>query len=69
MPKTTVFLLSIIDSNSLHRPIRELHQDDGISNQINLYYLERGLPVLYEGLVETSVSRLDVSNPKGIDDP
>jgi hypothetical protein len=35
MPETTVFLLDIIDSNSLHGPIRELHQDNGISNQIN----------------------------------
>jgi hypothetical protein len=35
MPNTTVFLLDIIDSNSLHGPVRELHQDDGISNQIN----------------------------------
>jgi hypothetical protein len=34
MPKTTVFLLGIIDSNSLHGPVRELHQDNGISNQI-----------------------------------
>jgi hypothetical protein len=39
MPETTVFLLDIIDSNSLHGPVRELHQDNGISNQINLYYL------------------------------
>jgi hypothetical protein len=36
MPETTVFLLDIIDSNSLHGPVRELHQDNGISNQINL---------------------------------
>jgi hypothetical protein len=42
MPNTTVFLLDVIDSNSLHGPVRELHQDNGISNQINLYYL--GLP-------------------------
>jgi hypothetical protein len=40
MPNTTVFLLDIIGSNSLHGPVRELHQDNGISNQINLYYLE-----------------------------
>ena len=40
MPNTTVFLLDIINSNSLHGPVRELHQDNGISNQINLYYLE-----------------------------
>jgi hypothetical protein len=33
MPNTTVFLLNIIDSNSLHGPVRELHQDNGISNQ------------------------------------
>jgi hypothetical protein len=39
MPNTTVFLLDIMDSNSLHGPVRELHQDNGISNQINLYYL------------------------------
>jgi hypothetical protein len=39
MPNTTVFLLDIIGSNSLHGPVRELHQDNGISNQINLYYL------------------------------
>jgi hypothetical protein len=36
MSNTTVFLLDIIDSNSLHGPVRELHQDNGISNQINL---------------------------------
>jgi hypothetical protein len=35
MPNTTVFLLDIIDSNSLHGPVRELHQDNGMSNQIN----------------------------------
>jgi hypothetical protein len=35
MPETTVFLLDIIDSNSLHRPVRKLHQDNGISAQIN----------------------------------
>jgi hypothetical protein len=35
MLNTTVFLLDIIDSNSLHGPVRELHQDNGISNQIN----------------------------------
>jgi len=34
MPETTVFLLDIKDSNSLHGPVRELHQDNGISNQI-----------------------------------
>jgi hypothetical protein len=34
MPNTTVFLLDIIDSNSLHGPVRELPQDNGISNQI-----------------------------------
>jgi hypothetical protein len=34
MPETTVFLLDIINSNSLHGPVRELHQDNGISNQI-----------------------------------
>jgi hypothetical protein len=31
---TTVFLLDILDSNSLHGPVRELHQDNGTSNQI-----------------------------------
>jgi hypothetical protein len=31
-----VFLLDIIDSNSLHGPVRELHEDDEISNQIIL---------------------------------
>jgi hypothetical protein len=36
MPNTTVFLLDIIGSNSLHGPVRELHQDNGISNQIIL---------------------------------
>jgi hypothetical protein len=35
MPNITVFLLDIIDGNSLHRPVKELHQDNGISNQIN----------------------------------
>lgn len=30
----TVFLLDIIDNNSLHEPVRELHQENGISNQI-----------------------------------
>jgi hypothetical protein len=39
MPETAVFLLDIIDSNSLHGPVRELHQDNGMSNPINLYYL------------------------------
>lgn len=34
----TVFLLDIIDSNSLHGPVRELHQDNGISNQIKSIY-------------------------------
>jgi hypothetical protein len=34
MPNTTVFLLDIIDSNSLHGPVRGLHQDNGISIQI-----------------------------------
>jgi hypothetical protein len=34
MPETTVFLLDIIDKISLHGPVRELHQDNGISNQI-----------------------------------
>jgi hypothetical protein len=33
VPNTTVFLLDIINSNSLHGPVRELHQDNGISNQ------------------------------------
>lgn len=37
MPETTVFLLDIIDSNSLHGPVRELHQENGISNQIKLH--------------------------------
>jgi hypothetical protein len=32
----TVFLLDIIDSKSLHGPVRELHQDNKISNQIIL---------------------------------
>jgi hypothetical protein len=36
MPETTVFLLDILDSNSLHGPVRELHQDNGISNQMGL---------------------------------
>jgi hypothetical protein len=31
MPHTTVLLLDIIDSNSLHGPVRELHQDNDIS--------------------------------------
>jgi hypothetical protein len=35
MPETTVFLLDIIDSNSLHGPVRELYQENGISSQIN----------------------------------
>jgi hypothetical protein len=35
MPETTVFLLDIMDSNSVYGPVRELHQDNGISNQIN----------------------------------
>jgi hypothetical protein len=34
MPHTTVLLLDIIDSNSLHGPVRELHQDNDISYQI-----------------------------------
>jgi hypothetical protein len=34
-PTATVFLLDIIDSNSPHGPVRELHRDNGISNQIN----------------------------------
>jgi hypothetical protein len=29
----TVFLLDIMDSDILHGPVRELHQDNGISNQ------------------------------------
>jgi hypothetical protein len=41
MPNTTVFFLDIIDRISLHRPVRELHQDHGISIQVNLYYLVR----------------------------
>jgi hypothetical protein len=43
MPNTTVFLLDIIDSNSLHGPVRELHQDNGTSNQINQSILLRHL--------------------------
>jgi hypothetical protein len=46
MPNTTVFLLDIIYSNSLHGPARELHQDNVVSNQINLYYLVY-LPVIF----------------------
>jgi hypothetical protein len=34
MPETTVFLLDIIDSNTLHGLVRKLHQDNGTSNQI-----------------------------------
>jgi hypothetical protein len=37
MPETTVFLLDIIDSNSLREPVRELQQENGISNQISHY--------------------------------
>jgi hypothetical protein len=39
MPNTTVFLLDIIDSNSLYGPVRELHQDNGIPNQSTFYHL------------------------------
>jgi hypothetical protein len=52
MPETTVFLVDIMYSNSLHRPVRELHQDIGISNQINLstQYVsalsDRGIPTI-----------------------
>jgi hypothetical protein len=35
MPETTVFLLAIMDSSSLYGPVTVLHQDNGISNQIN----------------------------------
>jgi hypothetical protein len=42
MPETTVFLLDIIDSNGLHGPERELHQDNGISNQINRLWVGQG---------------------------
>jgi hypothetical protein len=53
MLNTTVFLLDIIDSNSLHGPVRELHQDNGISNRINQsYYL--GLSPLDQFLRRTS---------------
>jgi hypothetical protein len=35
MPETTVFLLDIMDSNSRHGPVRELHQENGITNRTN----------------------------------
>jgi hypothetical protein len=47
MPNTTVFLLDIIDSNSPHGPVRELHQDNGISNQIKSFYIH------YPGILNT----------------
>jgi hypothetical protein len=59
MPNTTVFLLDIIDSNSLHGPVRELHQDNGISNQINQSIL---LSSLYEYLDPIVILRNAYSN-------
>jgi pimeloyl-ACP methyl ester carboxylesterase len=45
MPATTVSLLDSIYSNSLHGPVRELHQDNGISNQINQSIVDRPPPI------------------------
>jgi hypothetical protein len=56
MPNTTVFLLDIIDSNSLHGPVRELYQDNGISNQIkSILLISRCLHVGLELLLLLSL--------------
>jgi hypothetical protein len=60
MPETTVFLLDIIDSNSLHGPVRELHQDNGISNQINAL-------LLYHLLVALRATSSSSKQPLGCD--
>jgi hypothetical protein len=64
MLETTVFLLNIIDSNSLHGPVRELHQDNGISNQSINFWHEGGMLELRRDSPQ-NIRVAEINRPRG----